>query len=192
MVIAATIRGPHGESRLPRNRRPLRALCPRSRARRRRSTGAKEWAAINQELTICLAGKAPSRFRTFEKVLLGLVGSGAAIVRGVVSNEQVLATHHLRICWNSRLVLCAKSALCGSRACIHPIALCWVRLRITFRRPPIRATSRRPPIWVISRRPPIWVISRRAPIRATCRRVPIRATSGRLLNRTRRGGNQAD
>jgi hypothetical protein len=46
--------------------------------------------AINQELTICLAGKAPSRFRTFENVLLGLVGSGAAIVRGLYPMNRFL------------------------------------------------------------------------------------------------------
>ena len=59
---------------------------------------------------------------------------------GVVSNEQVLAARHLRICRNSRLVLCSKSALCGSGAYLRITSR---RLRITSRRPPIRATSRR-------------------------------------------------
>jgi hypothetical protein len=103
---------------------------------------------------------------------------------GVVSNEQVLAARHLRICRNSRLVLCSKSALCGSGAYLRITSR---RLRITSRRPPIRATSRR--LRITSRRPPIRATSRRLRIRRlritrlriTSRRPPIRATSRRLV-----------
>jgi hypothetical protein len=40
-------------------------------------------------------------------------------VRGGFKYEQVLAFHQLRIRRNSRLVLCSKSALCGSEACLR-------------------------------------------------------------------------
>src|SRR6516164_9590476 len=72
---------------------------------------------------------------------------------GAVSNEQILAAHHLLICRHSRdarLVLCA---LCGLRTCaptaFGPTAFCWPRLRIWFRwRSPLRPT-RRCPVWVL-------------------------------------------